>query len=96
MRWRLSRDLGYHRTHALELKNTVGGTIYHMVFATDNEAGDGIMEHLYRKTAAQMSQMRQEARDRQRGQGSFDLGATFDTADSAYHYERPWEPPQIP
>ena len=51
MRWRLTEDLGYRRTHALELMNTRGGTIYHMVFATDNDAGDKIMADIYAKAA---------------------------------------------
>jgi len=52
MRWRLTKDLGYAKTHAFELKNTRGGTVYHMVFATDNPAGDQIMSDLYAKAAA--------------------------------------------
>ena len=80
MRWRLTDDLGYHRTHPLELKNTRGGTIYHMVFATDNDAGDKIMADLYRKTARQMPQMRQEARDRQRGQARSTSASRLRTA----------------
>ena len=39
MRWQLENDLGYRRTHPLELKNTRGVPIYHMIFATDNDAG---------------------------------------------------------
>jgi hypothetical protein len=58
MRWRLSEGLGYQRTHALELKNTRGGTVYHMVFATDNDAGDKIMADVYAKTASQMPHSR--------------------------------------
>jgi three-Cys-motif partner protein len=96
MRWRLSEDLGYHRTHPLELKNTRGGTIYHMVFATDNDAGDKIMADIYTKTASQMRQMRQEARDRMHGQATLDLGATHDAEDATYHYEPPWQPSALP
>jgi three-Cys-motif partner protein len=96
MRWRLTQDLGYERTHALELKNTNGGTIYHMVFATDNDAGDKIMADIYAKTARQMPQMRQEARDRKRGQTTLELGVEFDSGDAVYHYEPPWEPAGSP
>jgi three-Cys-motif partner protein len=92
MRWRLTHDLGYQRTHPLELKNTRGGTVYHMVFATDNDAGDKIMSDLYGKTAKQMPQMQQEARDRKRGQGTFDLGVEYESPDATYQYEPPWEP----
>jgi three-Cys-motif partner protein len=96
MRWRLSEELGYQRTHALELKNTRGGTLYHMVFATDNDAGDKIMADIYAKTARQMPQMRQEARDRRLGQATLDLGATHEAEDATYHYEPPWQPPALP
>jgi three-Cys-motif partner protein len=96
IRWRLSEDLGYARTHPLELKNTRGTTIYHMVFATDNAAGDTIMADLYAKTATLIPEMRQEARDRKRGQATLDLGATFDTAAVAYEYAPPWAPPALP
>lgn len=96
MRWRLSEDLGYQRTHALELTNTLGGTLYHMVFATDNDAGDKIMADIYAKRAKQIPQMRQEARDRIRGQATLDLGATHDAEDATYHYEPPWTPPALP
>lgn len=42
MRWRLANDLDYKSTHVLEFKNSTGTPIYHMVFATDNDAGDRI------------------------------------------------------
>lgn len=91
LRWRLGNDLGYAKTHAFELKNTRGGTVYHMVFATDNKAGDQIMADLYAKTAKLAPAMQQEARDRAKGQGSFDLGdVEFDVA--GYEYEPPREP----
>jgi three-Cys-motif partner protein len=96
MRWRLSEELGYQRTHALELKNTRGGTLYHMVFATDNDAGDKIMADIYAKTASQMPQMRQEALDRKLGQATLDLGVTHEADDTTYHYEPPWKPPALP
>lgn len=96
MRWRLSEDLGYARTHPLELKNTRGATIYHMVFATDNAAGDKIMADLYAKTAKLIPQMRQQARDRKTGQGTLELGATFDTGEAGYEYAPPWTPPALP
>lgn len=94
LRWRLTEDLGYKRTHPLELKNIGGATLYHMVFATDNDAGDKIMSDLYAKTARQMPQMRREARDRKSGQFTFELGGELEAADAAtYEYEPPWEPP---
>jgi hypothetical protein len=93
MRWRLSEDLGYQRTHPLELKNTQGGTIYHMIFATDNDAGDKIMGDIYNKTASQMPAMRREARDRKRGQATLDFGLGDGSDATTYHYVPPWEPP---
>lgn len=91
LRWRLSNSLGYAKTHPFELKNTQGGPVYHMVFATDNQAGDKIMADLYAKTAKLAPAMQQEARDRAKGQGSFDLGDVEFNATS-YEYESPWEP----
>jgi three-Cys-motif partner protein len=92
MRWRLERDLGYRWTHPLELRNTHGVPLYHMIFATDNEAGTRIMEHIYRRAAARMPAMQQEALDRARGQIPLDLGLEPDPAPT-YRYEPPWEPP---
>jgi three-Cys-motif partner protein len=92
MRWRLTNDLGYAKTHPFELKNTRGGTVYHMIFATDNEAGERIMTDLYAKTAKLVPAMQQQARDRAKGQGTLDLGDTTFTA-PGYEYEPPWKPP---
>jgi hypothetical protein len=92
MRWRLSNDLGYAKTHPFELKNTRGGTIYHMVFATDNDAGDRIMSDLYAKTAKLAPAMQQEARDRAKGQVTLDLGDVAYVG-PGYEYEPPWPPP---
>lgn len=90
MRRRLERDLGYRWTHPLELKNLRGVPLYHMIFATDNEAGTKIMEHLYAAAAAEIPVMRQEAADRAKGQQTLDLG--FGAAPDGYRYEPPWEP----
>jgi three-Cys-motif partner protein len=92
MRWRLTNDLGYAKTHPFELKNTRGGTIYHMVFATDNDAGDRIMSDLYAKTAKLAPAMQQEARDRAKGQATLDLGDVAYVG-PGYEYEPPWPPP---
>lgn len=91
LRWRLSNNLGYAKTHPFELKNTRGRTLYHMVFATDNEAGDKIMADLYAKTAKRAPFMRQEAMDRAKGQRALDLGDVEFNA-PGYEYEQPWEP----
>jgi three-Cys-motif partner protein len=93
MRWRLERDLGYRWTHPLQLRNTRGVPLYHMIFATDNEAGTRIMEHVYRSAAARIPAMQQEARDRARGQIALDLGLDLEP-EVTYHYEPPWQPPE--
>jgi three-Cys-motif partner protein len=61
MRWRLAHDLGYERTHVLEFKNSRGTPLYHMVFATDNAAGDRIMANLYGTAAKRNQDMAQDA-----------------------------------
>jgi three-Cys-motif partner protein len=93
MRWRLERDLGYRWSHPLELRNTRGVPLYHMLFATDNEAGTQIMEHVYRAAAGRIPAMQQEARDRARGQIALDLGLDLEP-EAMYRYEPPWEPPE--
>jgi three-Cys-motif partner protein len=92
MRWRLERELGYRWTHPLELRNTAGAILYHMIFATDNDAGTQIMEHLYGRAAAEIPEMRREAADRRKGQGVLELGGAL-APSPGYHYEPPWEPP---
>jgi len=93
MRWRLNHDLGYAKTHPFELRNTRGGTVYHMIFATDNAAGDRIMADLYSSAAKTIPAMRQEARDRQRHQATLPLDdVEFVTA--SYEYDPPWRPPE--
>ncbi|MGK2939676.1 MAG: three-Cys-motif partner protein TcmP [Solirubrobacteraceae bacterium] len=88
MRWRLVHDLGYAKTHPFELKNTTGGTIYHMIFATDNAAGDKIMADIYTAAAKTIPAMQREARDRQSGQ----IALTFE--DPRCHKGRiSWRPP---
>ena len=62
MRWRLAHDLGYQRTHVLEFKNTHGVPIYHMVFASDHNAGDRIMANLYATAAKRNQDMAEDAR----------------------------------
>lgn len=61
MRWRLETVLGYHATHSFGMKNTRGGPIYNMVFATDHPAGEKIMNHIYGKAARIRPRMQAEA-----------------------------------
>lgn len=62
MRWRLQTVLGYRWTHPIEMKNEAGSPIYYMIFATDHDAGDRIMRHLFATAAAEHPRMREEAR----------------------------------
>lgn len=61
MRWRLENELGYQWTQPLEVCNTSGAPIYHMVFATDHKAGYRIMSHLYAQAAEEFPAMRAQA-----------------------------------
>lgn len=90
MRWRLERVLAYRSTHAFEAKNTHGLPLYHMIFATDHDAGTRIMESIYAKAARRIPEMQKEARDRARGQLALDVGPV--SATEGYRYEPPWEP----
>ncbi len=62
MRWRMESVLGYKWTHPLEVRNERGNVIYHMIFATDHEAGHRIMSDVYARAAAEFPAMREEAR----------------------------------
>jgi three-Cys-motif partner protein len=64
MRWRLERVLGYKWTHPLEIFNERGHSIYHMIFATDHEAGNRIMTSLYNSAAEEFPAMQHQARQR--------------------------------
>jgi three-Cys-motif partner protein len=64
MRWRLENVLGYRWTHPLEIFNERGHSIYHMIFATDHEAGHAIMTSLYNRAANEFPAMQQAARRR--------------------------------
>jgi three-Cys-motif partner protein len=90
MRWRLERNLGYRFSHPFELKNTRGATLYHMIFATDHDAGTRIMESIYAKAAQRVPEMQKEARDRARGQLA--LALEVGAPGEGYRYEPPWEP----
>lgn len=67
MRWQLEETLGYQTTHAMELKNAQGTSIYHMIFATDHPAGDKIISSLYAKAADALPAMADEARQHTTG-----------------------------
>lgn len=93
MRWLLEHQLGYRYTHPFELKNTGGATLYHMIFATDNDAGTRIMTSIYNAAAKTVPQMQREARDRTKGQQTLAFDIEVHAPNLGYHYEAPWEPP---
>jgi three-Cys-motif partner protein len=92
MRWRLERALGYKWTHPLLLKTERGAPVYHMIFATDNEAGNRIMSSIYTNAATTIPGMAREAREHRLGaQLSFGVQ---DDSPVAYKYEPPSAPPR--
>ena len=86
------RVLGYRFTHPFELKNTKGSPLYHMILATDSDAGTRIMRSIYTNAAKRLPAMLQETRDRLRGQQAFDLGVEPTAPELGFRYEPPWEP----
>ncbi|MGO8871632.1 MAG: three-Cys-motif partner protein TcmP [Acidimicrobiales bacterium] len=105
LRWRLETVLGYKTTHALQIINTAGHPVYTMVFATDSEAGDRIMSHVYDSAATStiptMQMMAQKARRRRRESesgvvklpGFEDFGEPLPAKTGKYDHVSPWEPP---
>lgn len=92
MRWRLQSILGYTWTHTLEVHNEHGGPIYHLIFATDHNAGDRIMRYLYGKALEEFPRMRQQAIDQRRGAMRLFDDAEFGAEPVEYRYEPPWPP----
>jgi three-Cys-motif partner protein len=92
MRWRVEQVLGYRFAHPFELKNTKGNTVYHMIFATDSDAGTRIMSTIYANAANRLPDMLQEAQNRASGQQILDLGIEAMAPEIGYRYEPPWEP----
>lgn len=87
MRWRLERQLGYRWTHPLEVRNERGQIIYHMIFATDHEAGDRIMRNIYAQAAAEFPAMREQARRLRKQQRESEIGvmSLFGESDDDYY-----------
>ena len=93
--------LGYKHTLAFDVRN-VRGTIYHLVFATDNDAGFNIMRDLYARAARDHEPMRREARERERQRREEERGirslfspeevAAGPLAEVEYQHEPPWPP----
>jgi three-Cys-motif partner protein len=92
-RWQLHYQLSYRWVHALEIRTLHDRPLYHMVFATDNDAGNRIMAHLYNTAAARWPVMRQYAKARMEGQQTLFGPADVAVTEQMYRYEPPWEPP---
>jgi three-Cys-motif partner protein len=105
MRWRLQEVLGYEWTHPLEIFNERGHSIYHMIFATDHEAGNRIMTSLYNRAANEFPAMRQAARQRRArlaeeaagvqslfGDDLVDASTPVAGNERLYAYSPPWLP----
>lgn len=102
-RWRIEKVLGYSITHAFEVKNTSGSPLYHLILATDNQAGSTIMSDVYRKAARKHEAMRREALERRRlireqdqGRASLftaeELAGIGPSEDATYVHQPPWFP----
>lgn len=91
MRWRLQHVLGYRWTHALEVHNEQDRPIYHLLFATDHEAGNKIMVYLYGRALKEFPRMRKEAIDQRRGAARL-FDAEYIDRDLRYDPEPAWEP----
>jgi three-Cys-motif partner protein len=94
MRWRLENELGYQWTHSFEVRNEAGQPLHYLIFATDNEAGNRIMQTLYGTAAREFPRMRDQAREiRQESAGIQRLfPVEAETADVEYAHEPPVPP----
>jgi len=100
MRWRLEWALRYKITHTFEMKNTHGGPLYEMIFATDNAAGNRIMSHIYGLAAERQPRMREDAlakvqavREEKRGDLTLFPPLPRAVKAAALYQHRPPEPP---
>lgn len=102
-RWRIENDLGYAVTHAIEMKNTSGSPLYHLILATDNRAGSKIINDVYRKATPKHKATRRKARERRQlgrrqnqGQPSLftaeQLAITGPADEADYIHQPPWPP----
>ncbi len=104
MQWNIEKQLRYKWTHILQVFNEQNSPLYHLIFATDNEAGNRIMAHLYKRALEEFPRMREEAkelgkiRDKEKeGQGAlFDAREVgeVESAEIAYAPEPPRDPHQ--
>lgn len=99
-RYRLENELGYKVTHHFEMKNTRGAPLYNMVFATDNDAGERIMKHIYGRAASKRPLMQAEAAARRAAEREAESNAPglFDPIPKAVKVEELYRhrPPILP
>lgn len=62
MRFQLENDLGYAYSHRIPMQMHNKLEIYDMVFATDHDVGDRVMQHLYNKAAQREPEMLRQAK----------------------------------
>lgn len=83
VRHQLEKELGYQFTHRIPMKMTTNKmAVFDMVFATDHDAGDKIMRHLYNQATQREPEMMRQAQvakadkeAKEAGQhGLFDVG----------------------
>lgn len=63
-RWRLQHDLGYLHARPLEVLNEQGQHIYSLIFATDHDVGNTIMESVFHLARDDLKEMLQKKRKR--------------------------------
>ncbi|BBX02274.1 hypothetical protein MMOR_32100 [Mycolicibacterium moriokaense] len=84
MRYRLETVLGYRYTHRIPMTmSTNKMTIFDMVFATDHDAGDRIMRHLYNQAAQREPLMMRQAQSAKAAKEEEEAGVLglFDPSD---------------
>jgi three-Cys-motif partner protein len=94
MRWKLEHELGYRITHRIPMQMHNKVEIYDMVFATDHDAGDRIMRHLYNQAALREPEMMRQAKEAKSGQFAlFDAGGDNQNAGQELWRPEPcWDP----
>ena len=94
MRWKFEHELGYSITHRIPMQMHNKLEIYDMVFATDHEVGDRIMQHLYNQAALREPEMMRQAKDAKSGQFAlFDDSIDDDKAGQRLWRPQPcWDP----
>ena len=95
MRWRLEQGLGYRYTHSFHVRNEDDLSLYHMIFATDNDTGHKIMGDLYADFAARFPQMQRQATERREDEMGLIRLFEWDepAAGELYVHQPPWTPP---